>query len=179
MCQVLLSGWECVFAPTLEHFLDRQKTIEIWFQGVMEPHIHQVQTSPSFFFSPSDFCFEVRRGNRNCERATCQDQNHTTQQCCCPADSSQPWGCARGQCQELDRLEGKDAWLGSKPSTAFLRPCLSFLLCHIEIITIHSYRSAWKDTTHPSSHCSWDNLQRCELPLLPSSPFSSPCSSSF
>lgn len=90
VCQALLPGWG--EWPVLPAYLSHALFMQTKEKGVLvsrcDPvgHIHQALLSPSFFFSPSNFRFGLWRGNSNCERATCQDKNHTAGQ----------RGCARG-----------------------------------------------------------------------------------
>lgn len=86
VCQAPLRGGvdRLCFLPPLAHIVGVDKG-----NGVLvsrcDPtrHIHQALLSPSFFFSPSHFRFGLWRGNSNCEKATCQDKNHSARQCCC------------------------------------------------------------------------------------------------
>ena len=136
VCQAPLRGGvdRLCFLPPLAHIVGVDKG-----NGVLvsrcDPtrHIHQAPLSPSFFFSPSHFRFGLWRGNSNCEKATCQDKNHSARQCCCPGPrqpSQVPGGSAKGH---------RPRWRWSCP--AWLAIPASSWLCLLMALCLFPHRS--------------------------------------
>ena len=125
-----------------------------WFHSVMELHTHRAPPSLSFF-SPPISALGFGGENSNCERATYQDQNHTTQRCCCPATNG-PGTVPGDSAKDFTGWRVEMTGLAPKPSTAPL--CASVSSC------VPPHREAWKVPASPFRLCSWVSVWRCQLP---------------